>query len=120
MTTFAFSFIYIVILHTCSKASLPRYYLHQGDFDKLRELIQEVNWDDILSPLNIHFAWKLFVKKFSGFIDECIPQDIPRRKSVFMNCRALNLKTEIINCVKVFMALIRRVLSCYPVITVSI
>jgi len=62
----------------------------------LRELIQEatVTIIGILSPFDIHSAWKLFAKKFLGFIDECIPQDIPRRKSIFMNNRALNLRNR--------------------------
>jgi len=51
-----------------SKASLPRYNLHQANFDKMSDLIEDVNWDDILSPLNIHCAWKLFTKKFTAFV----------------------------------------------------
>jgi len=50
------------------------------DFDKLRELIQEVNWDDILSPLNIYCGWKLFATKFTNFINECIPLIFQERK----------------------------------------
>ena len=88
-----FSFIYIVILPVVKLVYLDT-LLHQDDFDKLRELIQELYWDDILSPLNIHSAWKLFAKKFSGFIDECISQDIPGRKSTFMNHGALNLRNR--------------------------
>jgi len=67
---------------TCSKATQPRYNLHQADFDKLTDLIQEVNWNDTLSPLNIHCAWKLFATKFTYFINECIPYNIPRTKSI--------------------------------------
>jgi len=37
----------------------------------MRDLVEEVDWDDILSPLNTHCAWKLFTKKFTAFIDEC-------------------------------------------------
>ena len=68
--------------------------MRQANFDKLRDLIQEVDWDDILSALNIRCAWKLFSKKFTEFIDECIPQDFPRRKSIFMSRRALHLKNR--------------------------
>jgi len=60
----------------------------------MRDLIEEVDWDDILSPLNIHCAWKLFTKKFTAFIDECIPQDIPRKKNIFMNHSAINLRNR--------------------------
>jgi len=59
----------------------------------MRDLIEEVDWDDILSPLNIHCAWKLFTKKSTAFIDKCIPQDIPR-KNIFMNRRAINLQNR--------------------------
>jgi len=67
---------------TCNKATQPRYNLRQANFDKLRDLIQEVNWDDTLSPLNIHCAWKLFATKFTDFVNECIPYNIPRMKSI--------------------------------------
>ena len=59
-----------------------------------RDLIEEVDWNDILLPLHIHCAWKLFTKKSTAFIDECIPQDIPRKKNIFMNHRAINLRNR--------------------------
>lgn len=80
---------------TCTKASLPRYNLHQANFHKMRNLIEEVNWDEILSPLDIHSAWQIFVTKFTDFLDDCIPLDVPRRKlCIFMNQRALNLRNR--------------------------
>ena len=63
----------------------------------MRDLIEEVDWDDILSPLNIHCAWKLFTKKFTAFIDECIPQDIPR-KLISSTVELLIYETENENC----------------------
>ena len=81
---------------THTKASLSRCNLHQADFDKMRNLIEEVNWKDILSP---HSAWKLFAKKFSDILDDCVPQGVPRRKScIFMNQKALNLRLRNRKC----------------------
>ena len=65
---------------TCTKSTLPRYNLRQANFDKMRNLIEEVNWDEILSPLNIHSAWQLFAKTFTDILDDCVPQDVPRKK----------------------------------------
>jgi len=64
-----------------SKASLPDIiYTKLILIITKRDLIEDVNWEDILSPLNIHCAWKLFTKKFIAFIDECIPQEFLERR----------------------------------------
>ena len=34
----------------------PRYNLHLADFDKMRELLGQIDWEGILCPLNIHGA----------------------------------------------------------------
>ena len=37
-----------------SQVSRPKYNLYQANFDTMRQLLQEIDWDDNLSPLDIH------------------------------------------------------------------
>lgn len=71
----------------------PRYNIKQANFDKMRHLLALIEWQDFLTPLNIHSAWSEFTLRFTNIINECIPFDIPRhKKSIFMTHAALRLK----------------------------
>ena len=73
----------------------PRYNVYKADLDKMRSLLEAVNWEEFLNPLDIYSAWNLFVSKFSSILDECIPLDIPKpKKSLFLNTAALRLKNR--------------------------
>ena len=61
----------------------------------MQSLLEAVSWEEILNPLDIYFAWNLFVSKFSSILDECIPLDISKpKKSLFLNTAALRLKNR--------------------------
>ena len=72
----------------------PKYKLNQADFNKMRQLLQDVNWDDILNPLDIHSAWQLFANKFTDIINECIPECISRKKNIFVTRRVFSLRNK--------------------------
>ena len=67
----------------------------------MRELLEHIDWEGILCPLDIHGAWQLFSIRFTGILNVCIPFGIPRpKKNLFMTHRALRLKTRNVNCGK--------------------
>ena len=57
----------------------------------MRSLLEAVNWEEFLNPLDIYSAWNLFVSKISSILDERIPLDIPKPKNLFLNTAALTL-----------------------------
>ena len=63
-----------------SQVSRPKYNLYQANFDTVRQLLQEIDWDDNLSPLDIHSALQFFATKFTSMIKECIPLYLSRKK----------------------------------------
>ena len=62
-----------------SQVSRPKYNLYQANYT-MRQLLQEIDWDDNLSPLDIHSAWQCFATKFTNIINECIPLYLSRKK----------------------------------------
>ena len=67
----------------------PRYDTCHADFDKMRQLLGEIDWENILGPMDIHSAWKFFTTKFTEILNECIPFDFPRsKKNLFMTNKA--------------------------------
>ena len=63
-----------------SQVSRPKYNLYQANFDTMRELLQEINWDDNLSPLDIYSAWQFFATEFTIMINEYIPLYVFKKK----------------------------------------
>ena len=61
-----------------------RYNLHQANFDKMRQLLQDVDWEDILRPLDIHLAWQLFANKCTDIINNCILMFISKKGKISM------------------------------------
>ena len=63
-----------------SQVSRPKYNLYQADFNTMRQLLQDIDWDDNLSPLDIHSAWQYFATKFTIVINGCIPLYLSTKK----------------------------------------
>ena len=77
-----------------------RYNLHLADFNEMRELLERIDWEGILCPLDIHAAWHLFSIRFTDvLLDVWIPFGMPRPKKnlfithIYMH-RALRLKNK--------------------------
>ena len=61
----------------------PRYNVYKADSNKIQSLLEVVNWEKFLNPLDIYSTWNLFVSKFSSILNECIPLDILKLKKVY-------------------------------------
>ena len=76
----------------------PKYNLNQADFSRMRELLQALDWNDLLDTLDICSAWELFSNAFTDIINDCIPKYVPRkRKNIFMTQKALSLRNKKFN-----------------------
>ena len=81
--------------HVCLKFALtcygnyihdnkPRYNLHQADFDRMRILLEAIDWDDTLSSLDIHQAWDVFAFHYESILKECIPCHVNEEEKTFI------------------------------------
>ena len=65
--------------------SKPCYNIHQADTDKMRQLLASIEWDDLLTPLDIHSAYTEFSVRLTNVLHECVPYETPRqKKNLFM------------------------------------
>ena len=75
--------------------SKPRYNLHCADFPKMRRIISDVDWENILNPLDLHDAWHYFSTVFDKTVAKSIPLDLLHpRKNIYMSHKALCLKNK--------------------------
>ena len=58
-----------LILHATQALHQPidpsLYNLNQANFNRMRELLQAIDWNDLLSALDIYLAWELFSNMFT-------------------------------------------------------
>ena len=57
----------------------PRRLYHKGDYEKMNELISEVNWEIEFEGKCIHRRWEYFKCKLEEIENLCIPMTTPRR-----------------------------------------
>jgi len=75
-------------LHASSN-NRPKYDLYHADFEKMRELLSNIDWYGNLTSLSIHRAWKFFTLHFNEILDQCIPLTKQRKKkNVYMSSDA--------------------------------
>ena len=78
-----------------SRVSRPKYNLNQANFDKMRQLLQDIHWEDTLNLLDIHSSWQLFADKFTHIVNECIPICINRaKKNIYATSRVFSLRNR--------------------------
>ena len=93
--------------HVCLKFALtcygkyihdnkPRYNLHQADFDRMRTLLEAIDWDDTLSSLDIHQAWDISASHYESILKECIPCHAlkMKKKNIYMTREAFRMKKK--------------------------
>ena len=44
----------------------PKYNLYSADFSTMRELLEQIHWESIICPLDIHTAWQTFSSLFTA------------------------------------------------------
>ena len=51
----------------------PKYNLYHADFEKMRDLLSNIDWYGNLTSLSMHKAWEFFTIQFNDILGECIP-----------------------------------------------
>ena len=61
----------------------------------MRQLISDVDWENILNPLDLQDAWHYFSTVFDDIVAKSIPLDLLRpKKNIYMSHKALHLKNK--------------------------
>ena len=78
----------------------PKYNLRQADFDKMRTLIENINWEDALISSDIQQAWDVFASYYESFLKECIPCHVSKlkKKNIYMTLEALRARKKKCRC----------------------
>ena len=59
------------------------------------QLLAAINWEDLLSALDVQSAYDEFALRFTNIINDCVPLETPRqRRNIFMTRAALHLKNR--------------------------
>ena len=63
---------------TCSPSVMPKtrtgYNYCRADFDKLRRILEETDWDTQLRDLDVYETWNMISKVLENAIEVCIPK----------------------------------------------
>ena len=84
------SFIFNCYAAKETSNSEPRYLYHKGDYEKLRQLVGEINWT-ATETLDVDDHWDVFTKSITSSVDKCIPKSKPGsfRKKKWVTTKAL-------------------------------
>ena len=86
-----------VIVNIANPVSKPRFNLHCAGFPKMRQIISDVDWENILNPLDPHDAWHYF----STVFDDIQLLSIIGRQKQQAKCwynRSKSSKIHLISC----------------------
>ena len=85
MTIYVLSLASNVIVNNAEykPVSKPRNNLHCADFPKMRQLISDIDWENILNLLD---AWHYFSTIFDDIVAKSIPLNLLRpKKNIYMS-----------------------------------
>ena len=52
---------------------LPIYNFHKGDYNEIRQLLSQINWNELLKDIDTNAAWYVFNDKLKSIIQLCVP-----------------------------------------------
>ena len=72
------------------------YNFSKGDYTKARHLINELNWEDLFTDLNVEDAWNILKDHLYRIIEDCIPKFTvtKKRKHPYITPKVIKLKTQ--------------------------
>ena len=82
---------------TRTERNTTGYNYGNANFNQLRDILQEVDWDNKLKELNSSKTWEIISELINKAIDTCIPKfnQPPKKRHKYLNRRALKLRYEI-------------------------
>ena len=60
-----------------NSVSKPHYNIHQADIVRMGQSLAAIDWEDILSPLDIEPAFNEFALRLINIINDCVPLEDP-------------------------------------------
>jgi len=60
---------------------IPRFNIHCANYDKLRSLLSNIDWNKAIGDLNILDAWDYFLNTFNSFLQQSVPMTAARHKN---------------------------------------
>ena len=82
---------------TCSNETpQEKLCFHKGNYEKMRRILDNINWEDEIDELPFSQAWDYFTKQLEATVKECILKSKPRSKkrNMYMTCKAMRLKKK--------------------------
>ena len=75
----------IQFTYTCytgvSNNHISRYNMHRVDYDKLKSLMSNIDWNDAIGNLSVLDAWDYFSDTFNSFLQESVPISTAKHKN---------------------------------------
>ena len=68
----------------------------KADFNKMRDILDEIDWDIHLKDLNVFETWDSITKSLNYCIESCVPQTKhpPNKRHKYLNRKAIKLRHE--------------------------
>ena len=72
------------------------YNYYKADFNKMRDMLDEIDWDIHLKDLNVFETWDSITKSLNYCIETCVPQikHPPNKRHKYLNRKAIKLRHE--------------------------
>ena len=74
----------------------PRPNYNKADYKRIRQSLDQIDWEGELRDRNFSDAWNFFEEKLEAIMEECIPMSKPRskRKNIYVTREAMKLKKK--------------------------
>lgn len=76
----------------------PKYNFHQADYVRMKQLLSEVNWNELLDGLNVNLSWQRFNSELNKIIQLCVPIETSstsrKKKCPYVNAKVLKLRYQ--------------------------
>jgi len=87
---------YLNCTATRSERNTTGYNFGRANFDQMKDILQEVDWDNKLKDLNVTKTWETITGLINKAINTCIPKSNQplKKKHIYLNRKALKLRYE--------------------------
>ena len=76
---------------------LPIYNFHKGDYNEIRRLLSQINWNELLKDIDTNAAWYVFNDKLKSIIQLCVPIEVmntTKKKCPYINSKVFKLRHQ--------------------------
>jgi len=76
---------------------IPKYNFHKGDNVRMKQLLSEVNWNELLDGVDVNLSWQKFNNEINKIIQLCVPiatLSTSQRKCPYVSAKVLKLQHQ--------------------------